>query len=145
MHGGRVETTAGAVEGLALWIPPGDAALAVNRAATRALLTVPLRLRRAFGRFRLYTEWNYDLQRRAYPGQALFLSGLGVAPEHQRRGIGGALVEAGLAQEPRTAAVLLTNNEQNVGFYERFGFETVLEETMPEGGPITWAMRRRPS
>jgi len=64
-------------------------------------------------------------------------------------GIVGDVIAAhfvrGLAQEPRTAAVLLTNNEGNVGFYERFGFETVIEETMPDGGPVTWAMRRRPS
>lgn len=144
LSGGRVETTAGAVEGLALWIPPGEAALAVNRAATRALLTVPLRLRSAFRRFRLYTEWNYELQRRAWPEPSLFLSGLGVDPARQRRGVGAALVESGLAREPRATAVLLTNNERNLRFYERFGFEAVLEESLPEGGPRTWAMRRRP-
>lgn len=145
MHGGRVETTAGAVEGLALWIPPGEAALAVNRAAARALLTVPLRLRGAFGRFRLYTEWNYELQRRAHPGPALFLSGLGVDPGRQRQGIGTALVESGLAQEPGATAVLLTNNERNLDFYARLGFEAVVEEELPDGGPVTWALRRRPS
>ncbi|HET8605856.1 MAG TPA: GNAT family N-acetyltransferase [Gaiellaceae bacterium] len=144
MAGGRVDTTAGEVRGLALWIPPGDALLAVNRAAARSLLTVPLRLRSAFPRFRAYTEWNYDLQRRAYPGPSLFLSGLGVDPAHQRQGIGGALVEAGLAREPAATAVLLTNNERNIGFYRGHGFETVLAEPMPGGGPMTWAMLRKP-
>jgi ribosomal protein S18 acetylase RimI-like enzyme len=144
MTGGRVDTTAGEVEGIALWVPPGAVA-DVNRAAARSLLSVPLRLRSAFGRFRAYTEWNYELQRHAHPGPSLFLSGLGVAPERQGRGVGGALVEAGLARERQAPAVLLTNNERNVRFYEGHGFETVLEEPMPDGGPRTWAMVRPPS
>lgn len=144
MSGGLVDTTAGVVQGLALWIPPGDAVLAVNRAAARTMLTVPLRLRSAFGRFRTYTEWNYELQRRAHPGPTLFLSGLGVDPAYQGRGVGGALLEAGLARDSQTTAVLLTNSERNLPFYESHGFETVLEERTPDGGPLTWAMRRRP-
>jgi ribosomal protein S18 acetylase RimI-like enzyme len=143
LAGGRVDTTLGAVRGIALWIPPGDALLAVNRAAQRSLLTVPLRLRSAYGRFRDYTRWNYDIQRRACAEPALFLSGLGVEPAQWRRGIGGALLDAGLAREPGVPTVLLTNSRQNVSFYERHGFEVVLDEPMPHGLP-TWAMVRRP-
>ncbi|HEY6018246.1 MAG TPA: GNAT family N-acetyltransferase, partial [Gaiellaceae bacterium] len=83
-------------------------------------------------------------QRRAHPGPVLFLSGLGVDPAYQGRGVGGALLEAGLAREPDATAVLLTNNERNLGFYEAHGFETVLAERTPDGGPMTWAMRRKP-
>jgi len=107
-------------------------------------VTVPLRLRGAYRRFRAYTEWNFAVQRRAHPGGALFLSGLGVEPELQGRGVGGALLEAGLAREPRADAVLLTNNPRNIGFYERHGFAVVREEPMPGGGPPTWAMVRQP-
>jgi len=107
-------------------------------------VTVPLRLRGAYRRFRAYTEWNFAVQRRAHPGGALFLSGLGVDPELQGRGVGGALLEAGLAREPRADAVLLTNNPRNIGFYERHGFAVVREEPMPGGGPPTWAMVRQP-
>ena len=145
LGGGRVDTTAGGVRGLALWIPVGDGMAAVDRASTRTLLAVPLRLRSAFSRFRAYTEWNFELQRRAHPGTSLFLSGLGVDPAHQRRGIGGMLLEAGIAREPGAPAVLLTNNAANLGFYERHGFVVVLEEPMPHGGPNTWAMVRQPS
>ena len=143
LAGGRVDTTAGAVAGLALWIPPGDGLVSVTRAAPRTVVTVPLRLRGAYRRFRAYTEWNFAVQRRAHPGGALFLSGLGVDPERQGRGIGSALLEAGLAREPRSDAVLLTNNAVNIPFYERHGFEVVREEPMPAGGPRTWAMVRQ--
>ena len=40
--------------------------------------------------------------------------------------------------------VLLTNDEQNLSFYERHGFETVLEGDKPPGGPHAWAMVRKP-
>ena len=144
LGGGRVDTTAGGVRGLALWIPSGDGLVAVDRAAARTLLTVPVRLRGAFRRFRAYTEWNFDVQRRAHPSPSLFLSGLGVDPSHQRSGLGSALLEAGLAREPGSDAVLLTNNEANIPFYERHGFAVALEAPMPGGGPPTWAMVRPP-
>lgn len=143
LAGGRVYANACEPHGLALWVPPGDGLLKVNRAARRSLVSAPLRLRGAFGRFRAYTEWNYDVQRRAHEGPSLYLSGLGVEPEHRRRGIASALLEAGLARERRVPAVLLTNSERNVRFYERHGFEVVLDEPMPSGLP-TWAMVRRP-
>ncbi len=142
LAGGRVDTTAGDVRGVALWIPPGDGLVAMERAAARSALLVPLQLRSAYGRFRTYTEWNLALGNRARLGPSLFLSGLGVDPAEQRRGVGGALLEAGLARAAATTAVLLTNNERNVSFYERHGFAVVEEAPTPGGGPPTWAMRR---
>lgn len=144
LAGGFVATTAGDVLGVALWIPP-SATLEVNRAARRSLATLPLRLRGAYGRFRAYTAWNFEVQQRAHPAPALFLSGLAVDPDHWGEGIGGALLAEGVARHPDLACVLLTNNERNVGFYERHGFEVVLDEPMPESALPTWAMVRQPS
>jgi ribosomal protein S18 acetylase RimI-like enzyme len=141
LAGGHVDTTDD-LGGVALWIPPGAQA-AVSAAAQRSVLLVPLRLRGAYGRFREYTQWNYDVQRRAHPGPALFLSGLGVDASMQGRGIGGALLAAGIARHPEVPTVLLTNSRQNVGFYERRGFDVVLDEPLPSGLP-TWAMVRLP-
>jgi hypothetical protein len=41
-------------------------------------------------------------------------------------------------------AVLLTNNEDNLSFYEHHGFRTVREGETPQDGPHAWAMVRRP-
>lgn len=142
LAGGSVETTPD-VAGVALWIPPGDGFREANRFARRALLAAPLRLRSTYGRFRAYTQWNWEVQQRAQPGPSLFLSGLAVDPARQREGIGGALLEAGAARHPELPVLLLTNSAENVRFYERHGFEVVLDEPMPEGVP-TWAMVRQP-
>jgi hypothetical protein len=44
----------------------------------------------------------------------------------------------------RVKAVLLTNSERAVPFYERSGFRVVAEGDTPEGGPHAWAMVRDP-
>jgi ribosomal protein S18 acetylase RimI-like enzyme len=84
------------------------------------------------------------VQQRAHGGPTLFLSGLAVDPAHQRQGVGGALLDAGVARHPGVPALLLTNSAANVRFYERHGFEVVLDRPMPGGLP-TWAMLRQPS
>jgi ribosomal protein S18 acetylase RimI-like enzyme len=140
---GRVDTTAGEVRGAALWVPPDTSLAEINRSAARALLAAPLRLRRSYRRFREYAVWNSDVQARARPGPSLFLSGLGVDPEHRRQGIAGALLEAGVGREHDAPALLLTNTERNLALYRRHGFEVVLDAPMPHGLPC-WAMLRHP-
>ncbi|TWG93455.1 Acetyltransferases [Nocardioides sp. J9] len=79
-------------------------------------------------------------------GPHLTLESLGVAGSHQRRGIGGALVTHGLrTADARSVPVRLeTSTADNVRLYERLGFVTTDEVTLPEGGPTVWLMSRAP-
>jgi ribosomal protein S18 acetylase RimI-like enzyme len=76
-----------------------------------------------------------------------YLAGIGVEPREQRRGIGGALLEPGVeaAERDGVPCALLTNAEENLSFYGRHGFETVLEGETPQGGPHAWMMVRKPA
>ena len=67
-------------------------------------------------------------------------------PAAQRRGIGAALLGPGIdaAARDRVPAVLLTNNEVNLAFYEANGFRVVKEGSTPKDGPHAWAMVRDP-
>jgi hypothetical protein len=38
---------------------------------------------------------------------------------------------------------LETEKEKNVAFYERHGFEVVVEDDLPRGGPHFWTMKRQ--
>jgi putative acetyltransferase len=68
----------------------------------------------------MLTRSLLDAPRQLVPVQVL--SPLGVLPEHQRRGVGAALIRAGLgASEAR--AVPLVFLEGNPRYYGRFGFE----------------------
>jgi ribosomal protein S18 acetylase RimI-like enzyme len=77
----------------------------------------------------------------------LYLSHIGVAPEHQGDGLGSALMRDGLAESDRRGVPtwLETSRVNNVAYYERFGFGTVVDEDAPDGGPHIWFMRRDPA
>ncbi|RDI50759.1 GNAT family N-acetyltransferase [Nocardia mexicana] len=76
-----------------------------------------------------------------------FLGTVGVDPDRQGRGLGRAVIEPGLqaAQQDRVPAFLETSDETNVRFYERLGFTVTAEVDLPDNGPRTWAMLRRPA
>ena len=66
---------------------------------------------------------------------------LAVEPAHQGRGIGSALLRAGLERFP--AAALSTEDERGVRFYERFGLR--VHDTFETEGDTTWVMTISPT
>ncbi len=73
-----------------------------------------------------------------------YLGTLGVHPDFQGQGIGGALLTRWLAEVDRDGlpAWLETDRDSNLGFYGRAGF-SVAEELEVLGVPV-WALRREP-
>jgi ribosomal protein S18 acetylase RimI-like enzyme len=140
-----VWATRGPVLGAARWLPPGRATMRVAP-ALRAFVSTPLRLGSATGRFFAYGRAVETLRARVAPEPHWYLAGIGVDPEHQRRGIGAALLQPGIdgAARDGVRVVLLTNSERNLSFYERNGFRVVAEGATPEDGPHAWAMVRNP-
>jgi ribosomal protein S18 acetylase RimI-like enzyme len=140
-----VWTTAGVIRGAARWLPPGRPPMRVGP-TLKALVTTPFRLGSAIAPFLAYGRAVESLRAEAMPGQHWYLAGIGVDPSAQRRGIGTALLEPGLAASARSGlpAVLLTNNEANLSFYERHGFRVVRKDETPKGGPQAWAMVKAP-
>ncbi len=74
-----------------------------------------------------------------------FLKLAGVAPEHQGRGLGGRLLTLVLEQCDATAtpAYLEATSPDNRRLYERHGFHTLSQLTVPRG-PTLWSMWRDP-
>jgi ribosomal protein S18 acetylase RimI-like enzyme len=140
-----VWTTAGVVRGAARWLPPGRPPMRVGP-TLKALVTTPFRLGSAIAPFLAYGRAVESLRVEAMPEQHWYLAGIGVDPSAQRRGIGAALLEPGLAAAARGGlpAVLLTNNEANLPFYGHHGFEVVRERPTPKNGPNAWAMVKAP-
>jgi GNAT superfamily N-acetyltransferase len=130
--------------GVALWQRPGRFPLSPLRKArmTPALMHVAIAAPCAFPRF---VRSGAALER-AFPEQPVWcLQALGVHPNPQRRGVGAALLDAGLAMvdADRTACHLHTSDESNVDYYRRWGFEL----TQPafeagSGGPTYYGMTR---
>ena len=136
-------TTAGPVLGASRWLPPGPPQVHVG-AMLRAAVATPLRAREATARFLSYGRAVEALRVRAAPWPHWYLAGIGVEPEEQRRGIGGALLGPGIesADAAGIPCALVTNTEANISFYEKHGFAVVREEETPSGGPRAWALVR---
>jgi GNAT superfamily N-acetyltransferase len=74
------------------------------------------------------------------------LDSIAVDPSSQGRGLGSALIAAGLTQAAAAGmpAFLSTGTRRNVDVYGRSGFRVVDEADAPGGGPHIWFMRRDP-
>ena len=136
-----VWTTSGIVRGAARWLPPGRPPMRVA-ATLRALVTTPFRLGTAIGPFLAYGRAVEQMRADTVGEPHWYLAGIGVDPSAQRQGVGAALLQPGLqaAAAAGLPAVLLTNNEVNLAFYESHGFAVEREGRTPENGPRAWAM-----
>ena len=139
--------TPGAVEGVAIWMPPGLETFTSQqmRAAGVAAANAAIG-QEAVRRFdRVLATWA-PLRMRDMPDPHWYLMILGVAPPRQGRGIGGRLIAPTLAQADTEGrpCYLETTNARNVPFYQQHGFEVLVEGEMAGGGFRYWTMRRLP-
>jgi GNAT superfamily N-acetyltransferase len=95
---------------------------------------------------RRYDEFWHWVESRTPHGPLWLLDSIGVEPAMQGRGIGTALISAGLARarEDGVGAFLSTGTEGNVSVYARSGFRVVEDLDAPGGGPHVWFMRWDP-
>lgn len=129
--------------GIAVWIPPEA------RADHEAIGPAPPGEESEIlgGHAELHAEFWGWVQGHDPPGAFFYLSHIGVTPEHQGEGLGGALMRDGLerADRERVPTWLETSRVDNAAYYEGFGFRTVVDEDAPGGGPHVWFMRREPA
>jgi len=140
---GEAHTTANA-ESIALWLPPdgstpadadmaaagiGDAIEQMGQEITGRMVNLSTHLETVHAAMMPEAHWR--------------LSFLGVEPERQGQGVGGALIQPML---DRIAAAgetcyLETLEARTIPFYERHGFRVVNESDVPESAVHVWAMR----
>ena len=75
-----------------------------------------------------------------------YLAVIGSDPSVRGRGFGQAVMQSRLdrCDAEHCPAYLESSKEENVPYYERFGFEVIGEFSLPDGGPTLWRMLRRP-
>jgi ribosomal protein S18 acetylase RimI-like enzyme len=135
--------TTAELEGAAIWDPPGR----VNPTITENLWLAAKMLPLLRGRARLVSRGFALLGQHRPTDPHWYLATLGVDPQHQGRGVGGALLRPILREcDARGLVAHLETSDpaNNIPYYERFGFEVVGEVQMPEG-PTVAVMTRRPA
>jgi GNAT superfamily N-acetyltransferase len=116
------------------WPPPQ--ARAVFRQARGPLLAGPAVLRRSLAA-------DAAMHRHHPEDPHFYVWMLAVAPEHQRTGVGRALLNTALerAGEFGLPAYLETGNRENLPYYASFGFREVGEARLPRDARIWFMMR----
>ena len=138
-HGLVWEASAG--QGAVLWFPPEPAEPWDEHPWNHPLIAT---LTDDGGR-RYDAFWAW-VESRIPHGGLWLLDSIGVEPALQGRGIGTALIAAGLARARAdgVGAFLSTGTAGNVPIYGRSGFRVVEDLDAPEGGPHIWFMRWDP-
>jgi GNAT superfamily N-acetyltransferase len=147
LNHGEIYTTAGEVQGAAIWIPPEKYPMSLFRLLLAGWILAPLRMGMTnFRRFMEVANHYERLHRRGVPLRHWYLMTLGVDPPRQGQGIGGALIRPVLARADAEGVpcYLETEKERNLPFYGRHGFEVVVEGGLRNGGPRFWTMKREP-
>jgi GNAT superfamily N-acetyltransferase len=129
------------LQGAALWMPPGR--WHVSMVDQLRLLPRMIALTgRSFPRMASVLR----TMEKKHPTEAehFYLAVLGVEPELQGKGFGGALVDPILSRCDRdgTPAYLESSKERNIVFYERHGFRVLEELRLSKTGPAVWRMWR---
>jgi ribosomal protein S18 acetylase RimI-like enzyme len=134
-----------ALDGVAIWLPPGQTTLTPWRLIRSGFFAAPLSVSPAgLGRFiRTNLHMEHEHARFA-PGPHWYLFALAVEPARQRQGIGAALLQPVLRQSEADAmpCYLETHNETNVHFYQRHGFEVASAARQPNSDLTIYAMLR---
>ena len=123
-------------DAVALWLAPGAG---VDEAAIADVLAEAVAAEQHEDLFSVLEQMD-----RAHPAfEHWYLPWLGVVPDAQGQGLGGRLLEHGLAIVDRThlPAFLETPNPRTIAFYERHGF-VVTAESQSGGCPPVISMIR---
>jgi ribosomal protein S18 acetylase RimI-like enzyme len=141
---GTVSTTVPSPVGTVVsWpVPTDETALA--SAPEDSLASLPELLgEAALARFVTLIEHVDSHLMRVMPASYWYLTLLGVAPEVQRQGIGGALVRRCLGQAAAAGmpVCLWTDTEQNVRFYRGLGMTLVGDGLIPDSAAPYWLLR----
>ena len=142
---GEIYTTSPSMEGIAVWLPPGETDVSIWKLINCGAWTLPVKLPPLF--LIKYINSLANVKSSHYknapmPHWYLFL--LGVDTEHQKKGFASKLLKPMLDRFDRehSPCYLETTEEIYVPLYEHFGFKVIESKKVP-GTPIGfWAMLR---
>ena len=144
---GEVHVTAGALEGVALWLPPNAKWTRENIEASGMHQLATIIGDGAYQRYREVVSREWQARERDITGPCWYLFLLGVEPSRQRRGLGGRLIRPVIerAEIEQFACYLETENQRNVAFYLKQGFNMIVNgEEAGSSGVRFWTFRRTP-
>jgi GNAT superfamily N-acetyltransferase len=144
---GEVYAPSSTLEGVALWLPPNAKWTRENIEASGMHQLPAIIGDDAYQRYRDVVGPEWRARERDMVGSCWYLFLLGVDPARQRRGLGGGLMRPGIdsADAEQVQCYLETENERNVPFYLKQGFDMIVKgEQAGTSGVRFWTFRRMP-
>ena len=126
----------------ALWDPPNQ-----WQETPRAQLAMTPTFIRVFGLRSMRGRPVQELMKRFHPEEPhWYLATIGSDPTVRGKGFGQVLMRSRLdrVDAEHAPAYLESTKPENIGYYQRFGFEVTGEIVLPDGGPTMWPMWRSP-
>ena len=148
---GEVYAPSEHIEGIAAWVPGDLADMTIWRMIRSGSISLDMKMGMKMARItqkmiRVLGPLEMDRKAKMKGRIYIYLMIIGVAPEFQGQGLGGKLL-GGLIDESEQAGVpiyLETATERNVKMYERSGFRTLSQVTLPGINLPQWEMVREP-
>ena len=144
---GQVYATSNKIEGVAVWLPSETAHVSF----WRGFLSGGMRLYNKLGiskvnEFDEVNHYTTKLRDAVIEPPYLQLSPIGVIPKEQGKGLGTKLLKPMMKRldEINLKCFLETQEERNLAYYERFGFEITKETRLPGLNLRNWVMIREP-
>jgi GNAT superfamily N-acetyltransferase len=146
MMGGEVYTTS-SFKGIAAWrFFDDEKGKKVEQAADPRTRLQDAMGEEAFQRLLKANSMLNESHKRIMPVPHCYLAFLGVEPGQQGKGYGGILIDPVLkyADGKGLPCYLETMKEVNLLFYDKHGFKIVQAKQLPDDGPFTWYLLRKP-
>lgn len=140
--GVEVACDGAAIGAAALWDPPNQ-----WQETRRGQLMMSPTFIRVFGLRSAQGQAVQELMKRAHPEEPhWYLAVIGSDPTLRGKGFGQVLMQSRLRRvdAEHAPAYLESTKQENLGYYQRFGFEVTDEIALPDGGPTMWPMWRMP-
>ena len=147
---GAVYAASDKLEGIITHIPGELAEMTMWRLLRSGALWIGVSLREAVHLGRkmepAFSPVQMDRKQNMQGSPYMYLPMLGVAAEHQGKGVGGKLLRALIAQceQARLPLYLETETEDNVRWYTSHGFEVIKQINLPVINLPMWEMVRNP-
>lgn len=144
---GEVYMTSTKMEGVAVWLPPNTDISILNLLFRVGIIACPFKLGlKAFQGVWSYVQHIEKLGQDHINGSYWYLQVISVDSPYQKQGYGRCLIEPMLRQfsEQKIPCCLDTEEENNVTYYERYGFQVVEASKIPGTNNICWFMVKKP-
>ena len=149
MRIGTAHATSNNLEGIVMWLPPDKIYISfwtiMRNGGFHAMRKAGLGIK-AIKRSMAVFKYEESKHKQLVPFDHWYLQNIAVKPEEQGKGYGGLLLSAMIKKidSEGLPIYLETNKEENLSFYQKYGFEILEHVIIPKTDVPLWCMLRKP-